>query len=440
MNTQSPPSDRVNKHQSSSKKKRDKKDTSSNVAQKNKPSLVILDDTDDEEFEEMMSYSFTKVNNTEKGREKYRQDFREISETNPTHSSTTNVLKDNQKSNVTVEKKVDDKVKEKDASSKNKVKEKDASSKKEHVVPEKCKVAESDVQSKNSNQEKKRKAPDSPHILAIETANDKDSRKTSAGETNCKKSTKNDAIPTTATGAMKPTANPDAKKETVDNINSSEPVIKKKKITFQDQVLQHLLTSMKPFTLKTLATDMKTTDVALHNLMLSLVDKKIVLRKEFNKGGDGEKQKRSKEIYWLDMDRATQALQGSTTGIQSYSESERKKAIEGKTRLLSEEAMIRKEIHDLTNVVPMEIIRKKVDEEELLVKNLKQRLDEIKNQNGKKVVAKTCPKAMQKKITALKCDWKKRKQQCMDFVENIADAMEKKKKDVLKDLQLDLDN
>ena len=36
-------------------------------------------------------------------------------------------------------------------------------------------------------------------------------------------------------------------------------------------------------------------------------------------------------------------------------------------------------------------------------------------------------------------EWKKRKEQCMDFVDHVADGMEKKRKDVIKVLDIDTD-
>ena len=61
--------------------------------------------------------------------------------------------------------------------------------------------------------------------------------------------------------------------------DGSSQILWKKKLTFQYQVLAHLLTTMKPFTLKTFAAKLKMTDVALCHLMLSLLDKGIVWKK-----------------------------------------------------------------------------------------------------------------------------------------------------------------
>lgn len=412
---------------SSSKKKKKNKTDKTKVNQSIKLDPIILEDTDDEDFDEMMSISFKKVNNTIDGREKCR----------PTVDSSILISKV-----MMVENKCKDNQKVQDTDLPLKSPRDDA------ITSTKMKTESFEIsvnsQLKPHTVEKKRKVlPDCPSVLEIDKTKLKNATDCSTSpKVNSKNKASNDS---SNPSAIKPAVAIAPNTDIVDGIPSSEPVHKKKKTTFQDQVLQHLLNSMKPFTLKTLAADLKTTDVALHNLMLSLVDKRIIHRKEFNsnKGGDGEKQKRTREIYWIDVDRATQVLQASSlTGIHSYSERDRQKAMDEKSRLLSEEAMIRKEILDLVNVVPIDAIRKKVEEEEQAVKSLKYRLDEIKNQqkSNKAVMKKQCPKTMQKKIVTLKNEWKKRKQQCMDFVENIADAMEKKKKDVIKDLQLELDD
>ena len=46
---------------------------------------------------------------------------------------------------------------------------------------------------------------------------------------------------------------------------------------------------------------------------------------------------------------------------------------------------------------------------------------------------------MKKRINDMRLQWKKRKEKCMDFVEQLADGMEKKVKDVVKLLELETD-
>ena len=60
-----------------------------------------------------------------------------------------------------------------------------------------------------------------------------------------------------------------------------QPQRKKKKKSFGDQILYTMLTSCKPYTLKSLAKATDTTVETLRHAMLSFVDKKLVLTKEF---------------------------------------------------------------------------------------------------------------------------------------------------------------
>ena len=60
-----------------------------------------------------------------------------------------------------------------------------------------------------------------------------------------------------------------------------QPQRKKKKKSFHDQILYTMLTSCKPYTLKSLAKATDTTVETLRHAMLSFVDKKLVLTKEF---------------------------------------------------------------------------------------------------------------------------------------------------------------
>eukprot|EP00978_Attheya_sp_CCMP212_P010313 scaffold24884_cov54-Attheya_sp.AAC.6 len=131
--------------------------------------------------------------------------------------------------------------------------------------------------------------------------------------------------------------------------DSTQPVLKKKiKLTYQDQVLKHMLIACKPFSMKTLAMETRSTTEALHHLMLSLVDKGLLVKKEFVSGKGAQK---------------------------------------------SEQQMVREQ----------------------------------------------CPRRMKMRINAMRSEWKKRKDKTTDFVEMLADGMEKKVKDVIKLLDVETD-
>ena len=50
-----------------------------------------------------------------------------------------------------------------------------------------------------------------------------------------------------------------------------------------------------------------------------------------------------------------------------------------------------------------------------------------------------CPRRKKIRINALRDEWKKRKEKCMDFVDQLADAMDKNLKDVIKLLDVETD-
>ena len=82
---------------------------------------------------------------------------------------------------------------------------------------------------------------------------------------------------------------------------------KRRRTTFQEDIVLHMLRTVRPFTLKTLAKELRTTDTAVHHVMLSLVDKGLVIKKEFVSKGGG----RSRELYWADQDAGKSGSRGS---------------------------------------------------------------------------------------------------------------------------------
>jgi hypothetical protein len=239
------------------------------------------------------------------------------------------------------------------------------------------------------------------------------------------------------------------------NINIStdkaSKVPKKKKLTFQKQVLSHLLTSLKPFTLKILAADLKTTDTALHHLMLSLLDKQVVRRKEV-----GNKIK--KEMYWVDIEKASKEFYGTTVS----NESDRMQVDAELKQCLQKEQELRKILSDFSSELSNEELSTQLQRLEEEVTQLQTRAREVKDRianaskassqsNGnsrliagmkqnknptKKPLAKN---QLKKNINSMRLEWKSRKEKCVDFVENFADAVEKKPKDIYKLLEVETD-
>ncbi len=249
-----------------------------------------------------------------------------------------------------------------------------------------------------------------------------------------------------STAATKPATNAVSPKPT--------PKPKRKKKTFQEQVLLHILTTMKPFTLKSLATELRTTDIALHHIMLSLLDKQVVRRKEVGK-------KVKKELYWVDIENATKELYGK----QPFSREESLATKQELNRVRAQESELLREIQIVESDISNEKLDQQLAEKEKNIQELKDRINAAKGRinssthggestkipaggrqisrvgsrfqvKPKKPLTK---KQLQKGINHMRGEWKARKEKCTDFLDNLADAMEKKPKEINKLLGIETD-
>jgi len=216
---------------------------------------------------------------------------------------------------------------------------------------------------------------------------------------------------------------------------------KTKKRTFQDQVLAEMFFSCKPYTIKTLSQALQTTEAALNYVMLTLLDKQIVLKKEFSSSGSG----RSKELYWANQDSKAKEIQGLLVSPQEMGATE--KELQSVQR---EHAELQKQMAILTQELSNEEVDRQVQDMEANVAALKMSILEIhtrikatKFQPPKKGIRpaakERCPRRMKIRINNMRDEWKQRKTKCMDFVEQVADGMDKKPKDVIKLLELETD-
>ena len=99
---------------------------------------------------------------------------------------------------------------------------------------------------------------------------------------------------TTSKSAAKSTDN-NTKQQLLAKRSPTKKMMKKKR-SFHDQILYTMSTSCKPYTLKSLAKATDTTVEALRHAMLSFVDKKLVLTKEFPSKKDSTRE--PKKLYW----------------------------------------------------------------------------------------------------------------------------------------------
>ena len=212
---------------------------------------------------------------------------------------------------------------------------------------------------------------------------------------------------------------------------------KKKKRTFQDQILSHMLTACKPFTLKSLAQSLQTTDASINWAILSLLDKGLVIKKEFAASKSG----RTKELYWANQDATAKEVRSLLPDPQEI-----RAAQEEYSALRKQDAGIVMEMNVLQHEPGNEELSAQLAELEEAVRALQGRLKATKdriaqtNMSTKKSATKEqCPHRMKLRINFMRDEWKKRKTKCMDFVDQLADGMEKKQKDVIKLLDLETD-
>ena len=214
-----------------------------------------------------------------------------------------------------------------------------------------------------------------------------------------------------------------------------QPPKKKKKRTFQDEILYKMLTSCKPFTRKSLAQSLNTTEAAIHHVMLSLLDKNIIIKKEFpGKGG------RSKELYWANQESTAKQVQS----LELPTREDMRQAQEEFASLKAKESYLEQELNAVQQELSNEDLDKKLAEMEEAVRMANDKVKETKGrvaasnkQSGSKGMQD--PRKLKKRINAMRDEWKNRKTKCMDFVDQLADGMEKPIKEVVKLLDLETD-
>ena len=234
------------------------------------------------------------------------------------------------------------------------------------------------------------------------------------------------------------------------NANKKTTKKKNKKRTFQDELLRHLFLSCRPYTIKELAKQMATDESSVQFCLLSLTDKQWVFKKEF---ASGKQQARTKELYWANQSCKAKELIDS---LALVSPADAKAAQAERAQWHQQEADIRRELQQiLLEPSTQELAQQLTDAERDLqevqrrVAEAHSRIRSIQPTQGGTFSAKRKPNSnsskdtnqrrIKMKINAMRDEWKKRKEKCMDFVEQLADGMEKKVKDVIKLLELETD-
>ncbi|KAL7541323.1 hypothetical protein ACHAWF_006908 [Thalassiosira exigua] len=257
---------------------------------------------------------------------------------------------------------------------------------------------------------------------------------------------------------------------------------KRKKRSFHDEILYVMLTTCKPYTLKSLAKATNTTVEALNHAMLSFLDKRLVICKEFpSKNGNRE----PKKLYWANPMSAAEVEAGGdgkkgkkggaggggvvarefskllSAPAEVEEARELLRRMEGRRRALQEELTPLLAIPTMTQlddgIAAEERKLREAQDEVAAVKervaNASKRTAEAPgpgrgagynpynpaNRFRKPPIAPQSPRTLKRRINHMLGEYKARKRKCMDFVEELSDAMEKKTKDVLGDKVLGLD-
>ena len=228
---------------------------------------------------------------------------------------------------------------------------------------------------------------------------------------------------------------------------------KPKKKRFDQQILHHMVTSMKPFLVRGLAQEIKSTEQQLNHALLAMKDKGLIIEKEFTSSKG-----RTKTLIWANLEsKAKDAIQ------VEYSTEKGVAAKQELQLLFAEEKHLQQELFDVNSLPCNEDLTAQVAAEEANVAQLKKRLEETRSRikAGEVPLKKTLnpgfrrfqapvktpaqlakerdPRLIKKRINAFRQHWKNRKQKCNDFVDNLAEAMEKKPKDVHKLLDIETD-
>jgi predicted transcriptional regulator len=222
--------------------------------------------------------------------------------------------------------------------------------------------------------------------------------------------------------------------------DASAATQKKRKLNFQESVLHRMLVAFKPFNLKSLAAEMQTTETSLQYVMLSLTDKNLVMTKEFTSSkGKG------KTLYWANHDHQCKDVQLAWASPQDMDAAKQQvQELQRKHHALTQA------LSEVTKDMSNEALDKMLPEEEASLKDLQETIHAVHTriqeaQHAKKSSASRKKSSLRDaqdlhaSIDHMRSEWKQRREKCMDFVEHLADGMEKKPKDILRLLDIETD-
>ena len=319
-----------------------------------------------------------------------------------------------------------------------------------------------DAKSEQTSKKKKKKVTQPTAVKDDSSKSVKRSKKKSKNEktdaTATDENTVNEATKPAAAkpASRKPSADPssmveDSKKKTPP-VNAAAPSSsastddppkkKKKKLNFQDIVFQHMFHALKPFTLKTLAAELDSTEESLKYVMLTLTDKGLVDQKEFTSSKG-----KSKTLYW-----AVDGIHCKEVVATHKASPEEQKAVQQKLQSLRAELIaIQKTVAEIRSDLSNAELEERLQTEEVTRNELQQKIDAIRARLAapppqasvgrfhKPPPKPSNPNQLKRRINQMRDEWKKRKQKCMDFIDQLSDAMEKSPKEAMKVLDIETD-
>jgi hypothetical protein len=266
--------------------------------------------------------------------------------------------------------------------------------------------------------------------------------------------------PPSSTASPKAKAGPTSTRSS-DNIGSSGNA---KKLSFQEGVHQHMMSRFKPFLLKDMAKELKTSEKTLEYTMLSLVDKGWVCSKEF----EGKK---VKALYWANHD--ARSKDDRPASEQTIQEARERLALV-QSDLQSVEGQLARVLEVPSNDQLASMIEKglvELDELRDCIAGVRERIDlhQVSSSSSNSTapvpsvmdsatgarkgrrqasaisssssssLASSRRHGLQQLIHRMTLEGRKRKLTCIDFVERVADGMEKKPEEVMKMMEIEGD-
>ena len=257
-----------------------------------------------------------------------------------------------------------------------------------------------------------------------------------------------------SSAAAKETTTNDKKKEKLKAAKAkvAGTQVKKKKATFQDQVLRQMVFAGKPYSSASLAKELKVTEQQLKFTILSLLDKGLVIQKDFTNSKG-----KTKTLIWANLESKAKEAVPLDFSPTKYMEAHQELSL-----LSKREKELQQELAKVISLPCNKELSTQIELEEEAVAQLKKRLEDThtrikeakekvhqpkpgigrfqpKPKSEAQLAREQCPRRLKMRINAMRGEWKTRKTKCKDFVDTLADAMEKKPKEILKLLDVEAD-